>query len=123
MLIMGVCIYMCFQFQGLVVAAFSDLLRPPEKLSAKQSGALMSTGLIWSRYSLVIKPRNWNLFSVNMFVAISNGIQLFRIYQCVCSPIAFCEHLLHLASCKTKYTIALWVGLLLSSRIYTPLPS
>ena len=109
MLIMGVCICMCFQFQGLVVAAFSDLLRPPEKLSEKQSGALMATGLIWSRYSLVIKPKNWNLFSVNMFVAISNGIQLFRIYQCVRSPTASCEHLLHLASCKPKYTIALWV--------------
>ena len=66
---------------GLVIAAFSDLLRPPEKLSEKQSGALMATGVIWSRYSLVIKPKNWNLFSVNMFVAISNGIQLFRIYK------------------------------------------
>jgi len=86
---------MCFQFQGLVIAAFSDLLRPPEKLSEKQSGALMATGVIWSRYSLVIKPKNWNLFSVNMFVAISNGIQLFRIYKCVRSPIASCEHLLY----------------------------
>ena len=159
MRIMGVCICMCFQFQGLVVAAFSDLLRPPEKLSEKQSGALMATGLIWSRYSLVIKPKNWNLFSVNMFVAISNGIQLFRIYQCVCSPTASCEHLLcntlllcgsgiasvithihttsvvvslaqytyclcHFGSVScTIYYCFVGVGLLLSSHIYTPLPS
>ena len=77
------CVCTCSQFQGLVIAAFSDLLRPPEKLSEKQSGSLMATGIIWSRYSLVIKPKNWNLFSVNMFVAISNGIQLYRIYRCV----------------------------------------
>ena len=25
--------------------------------------AVALTGLIWSRYSMVIKPRNWNLFS------------------------------------------------------------
>ncbi|XP_071537136.1 mitochondrial pyruvate carrier 2-like [Panulirus ornatus] len=70
----------CFKW-GLVIAGLGDLTRPAEKLSASQSGALAATGLIWSRYSLVIYPRNWNLFSVNMFVAITGLYQLFRIFN------------------------------------------
>ncbi|OTF76167.1 hypothetical protein BLA29_013946, partial [Euroglyphus maynei] len=42
--------------------------------------SLAATGLIWSRYSLVIIPKNWGLFSVNFFVAITNITQLGRIY-------------------------------------------
>nr|CDS29849.1 brain protein 44 [Hymenolepis microstoma] len=65
---------------GLVIAGIADLTRPVEKVSVSQSTALAATGLIWSRYSLVIKPKNWNLFSVNIFVAATGIYQLCRIY-------------------------------------------
>ncbi|KAI8129323.1 Mitochondrial pyruvate carrier 2 [Lucilia cuprina] len=65
---------------GLVVAGLSDLARPAETLSVSQCGALAATGIIWSRYSLVIIPKNWGLFSVNLFVAIVQSVQLGRAY-------------------------------------------
>lgn len=43
--------------------------------------ALYPTGLIWSRYSLVIIPKNWGLFTVNFFVGCAGGSQLFRIWR------------------------------------------
>lgn len=66
---------------GLVIAGIGDLNRPADKLSVSQSGALAATGLIWSRYSLVIIPKNWSLFSVNVFVAITSLYQLARAYN------------------------------------------
>ncbi|XP_074598035.1 mitochondrial pyruvate carrier 2-like [Brevipalpus obovatus] len=63
---------------GLVMAGIGDLTRPVEKLSPAQSASLTTTGLIWSRYSLVITPKNWGLFSVNVFVALTSGYQLSR---------------------------------------------
>ena len=87
--------------QSLVIASISDIQRPAEKLSPSQIGltfsrlfkilcktdaivclaALAATGVIWSRYSLVITPKNWSLFSVNAFVATSNLYQLYRIFK------------------------------------------
>lgn len=66
---------------GLVIAGIGDLNRPADKLSVSQSGALAATGLIWSRYSLVIIPKNWSLFSVNVFVAVTSIYQLARAYN------------------------------------------
>jgi len=66
---------------GLVVAGLADYARPADRLSAKQSGALAATGTIWSRYSMVITPKNWNLFAVNFFLAITGITQLARIYN------------------------------------------
>ncbi|KAL0269637.1 UNVERIFIED_CONTAM: hypothetical protein PYX00_007298 [Menopon gallinae] len=63
---------------GLVIAGLGDLSRPAEKLSVSQSLSLGLTGCIWSRYSLVIIPKNWSLFSVNMFVAGTSLYQLAR---------------------------------------------
>lgn len=65
-------------FQGLVIAGIGDLARPAEKLSMAQSGALSATGVIWSRYSLVIIPKNWGLFGVNVFVALTSIYQFSR---------------------------------------------
>ncbi|KAL1460726.1 hypothetical protein WDU94_012678, partial [Cyamophila willieti] len=65
---------------GLVIAGIGDLTRPADKLSIPQSSALAATGLIWSRYSLVIIPKNWSLFSVNVFVAGTSIYQLSRAY-------------------------------------------
>lgn len=66
--------------QGLVIAGLSDLARPADQLSIAQSGSLAATGIIWSRYSLVIIPKNYGLFSVNLFVAFSSSAQLVRAY-------------------------------------------
>ncbi|KAM9347325.1 mitochondrial pyruvate carrier 2b [Symphorus nematophorus] len=66
---------------GLVVAGLADMTRPAEKLSTSQSGVLTATGLIWSRYSLVIIPKNWNLFCVNFFVGSAGASQLYRIWR------------------------------------------
>ncbi|TGZ71779.1 hypothetical protein CRM22_002478 [Opisthorchis felineus] len=63
---------------ALVIAGIRDMGRPVEKVSTFQSSALALTGLIWSRYSLVIIPKNWNLFSVNIFVAATGLYQLGR---------------------------------------------
>ncbi|XP_078088764.1 mitochondrial pyruvate carrier 2b [Mustelus asterias] len=64
---------------GLVIAGLADLARPPDKLSVSQSGVLCATGLIWSRYSLVIIPKNWSLFAVNFFLGCAGSTQLIRI--------------------------------------------
>ncbi|XP_069563644.1 mitochondrial pyruvate carrier 2b [Brachyistius frenatus] len=66
---------------GLVFAGLADMTRPPDKLSTSQSGVLTATGLIWSRYSLVIIPKNWNLFAVNFFVGSAGASQLYRIWR------------------------------------------
>jgi len=66
---------------GLVMAGLADMTRPAEKLSTSQSAVLTATGLIWSRYSLVIIPKNWNLFCVNLFVGSAGISQLYRIWQ------------------------------------------
>ncbi|XP_069137092.1 mitochondrial pyruvate carrier 2-like [Argopecten irradians] len=65
---------------ALVIAGIGDIARPPEKLSLFQSGALAATGIIWARYSLVILPKNYNLFFVNIFVGATGILQLSRIY-------------------------------------------
>ncbi|CAH1400877.1 unnamed protein product [Nezara viridula] len=63
---------------GLVVAGLGDVQRPVEKVSAKQYGALAVTGLIWSRYSVVIEPKNWSLLAVNLLVSLTSGYQVVR---------------------------------------------
>lgn len=55
------------------------MARPTERLSLSQSASLTATGAIWSRYSLVIIPKNWNLFSVNVFVFLTSSYQLIRV--------------------------------------------
>ncbi|XP_028049523.1 mitochondrial pyruvate carrier 3 isoform X1 [Monomorium pharaonis] len=63
---------------GLVIAGLGDLQRPANKISVSQSCALGITGLIWTRYSLAITPKNWSLFSVNLFVAFTAIYQITR---------------------------------------------
>ncbi|TSK17765.1 Mitochondrial pyruvate carrier 2 [Bagarius yarrelli] len=38
-------------------------------------------GFIWSRYCLVIIPKNWALFAVNFFLGLCGSIQLIRIWR------------------------------------------
>lgn len=64
---------------SLVGAGFGDMLRPANKLSLNQSMSLFLTGAIWSRYSMVIVPKNYMLFAVNIFLAFVGAQQLARI--------------------------------------------
>ncbi|KAJ3317071.1 Mitochondrial pyruvate carrier 2 [Boothiomyces sp. JEL0866] len=66
---------------GIVIATLGDLTRPAEKLSVAQTTSLAATGMIWSRYALVINPVNYNLFSVNIFVGGTGLYQLYRIWD------------------------------------------
>ncbi|KAJ3584691.1 hypothetical protein NHX12_015186 [Muraenolepis orangiensis] len=43
--------------------------------------ALVEARILWSRYSLVIVPRVWNLFAVNFFLGIAGATQMFRIWR------------------------------------------
>uniref|UniRef100_A0A8C7DDN9 Mitochondrial pyruvate carrier n=1 Tax=Oncorhynchus kisutch TaxID=8019 RepID=A0A8C7DDN9_ONCKI len=65
--------------QGLVGAGLTEMSQPAEKLSLSLSGVLTATCLTWSRYSLVIIPKNWNFF-VNLFVGSAGISQLYRIF-------------------------------------------
>eukprot|EP01122_Echinamoeba_exundans_P008044 TRINITY_DN2590_c0_g2_i1.p2 TRINITY_DN2590_c0_g2~~TRINITY_DN2590_c0_g2_i1.p2 ORF type:complete len:134 (-),score=27.35 TRINITY_DN2590_c0_g2_i1:67-426(-) len=71
---------------GLVIAGLADINRPPERISGPQATALSATGLIWARYSTQITPVNYNLLSVNVFVAITGIYQLARKYYGVGPP-------------------------------------
>lgn len=62
----------------LVLAGLGDLTRPADKISIPQSASLAATGVIWSRYSLVIIPKNYNLCTVNFFVGLTGFYHLFR---------------------------------------------
>lgn len=66
---------------GLVLAGIGDLKRSSDKLSVSQNIALTLTGSIWTRWSMIIKPKNYLLATVNLFLAITGGIQLLRIYS------------------------------------------
>ncbi|CEG44351.1 mitochondrial pyruvate carrier 2-like [Plasmopara halstedii] len=60
------------------IANIADMRRSPEHISVAQQAAVTATGLIWSRYSLVITPKNWNLFAVNVFMAGTGLTQFYR---------------------------------------------
>ncbi|ODV90400.1 hypothetical protein CANCADRAFT_17684, partial [Tortispora caseinolytica NRRL Y-17796] len=64
---------------AVVIAGIADLKRPVESLSGTQQIALFATGAIWTRWCLIIKPRNVMLASVNFFLGAVAGGQLVRI--------------------------------------------
>uniref|UniRef100_A0A0B7BH87 Mitochondrial pyruvate carrier n=1 Tax=Arion vulgaris TaxID=1028688 RepID=A0A0B7BH87_9EUPU len=41
-------------------------------------GSRSQMGSIWARYSLVIIPKNFSLFTVNLFVGLTGYVQLVR---------------------------------------------
>jgi len=63
----------------MVIAGLADLARPVEQLSSRQSASLGVTGCIWARYSLVIVPINYNLFTVNSLLGMTGFWQLSRV--------------------------------------------
>uniref|UniRef100_A0A1J3IL08 Mitochondrial pyruvate carrier n=1 Tax=Noccaea caerulescens TaxID=107243 RepID=A0A1J3IL08_NOCCA len=63
---------------GISIANIADSQKPPETVSYPQQIVITGTGLIWSRYSTVITPKNWNLFSVSLATAATGIYQLTR---------------------------------------------
>ncbi|KAJ1730211.1 Mitochondrial pyruvate carrier subunit [Coemansia biformis] len=64
---------------GLVIAGLGDIARPVEQISARQQLSLAATGLIWTRWSMIITPRNYSLATVNFFVGCTAIYHLARI--------------------------------------------
>ncbi|OQO02282.1 hypothetical protein B0A48_11836 [Cryoendolithus antarcticus] len=64
---------------GLVLAGASNFARPAEKLSLSQNAALMCTGLIWTRWCFVIRPKNMFLASVNFLLFCVGAAQTGRV--------------------------------------------
>ncbi|KAH7316586.1 hypothetical protein B0I35DRAFT_479417 [Stachybotrys elegans] len=64
---------------ALVLAGVADFARPAEKLSLTQNAALTATGIIWTRWCFVIRPKNYLLAAVNFFLAIVGTVQVSRI--------------------------------------------
>ncbi len=63
---------------GLSVANIIDYKRPVDNLSIPQQTALCLTGAIWTRYSFVINPINYNLALVNFALMLTGMYQLTR---------------------------------------------
>ncbi|KAL5719014.1 Mitochondrial pyruvate carrier 4 [Ranunculus cassubicifolius] len=63
---------------GISIANIADFAKPPENLSYPQQIVITATGVIWSRYSTVIKPKNWNLLSVSIAMAGTGIYQVSR---------------------------------------------
>mmetsp|Transcript_14108 Transcript_14108/g.42672 ORF Transcript_14108/g.42672 Transcript_14108/m.42672 type:complete len:233 (+) Transcript_14108:41-739(+) len=63
---------------ALSLANLADIDRPTDKISLSQTCALTATGVIWSRYSMVISPVNYNLMFVNLALGASSGYHLVR---------------------------------------------
>ncbi|KAI9744523.1 MAG: hypothetical protein M1818_002052 [Claussenomyces sp. TS43310] len=64
---------------ALVIAGIADFNRPAEKLSLTQNIALTATGAIWTRWCLIIQPRNVLLAAVNFFLGCVGVVQVSRI--------------------------------------------
>ena len=55
-----------------------DLNKPAELISANQQIAIFLTGVLWTRYSFVVVPVNYNLAIANVFMGASAAYQLYR---------------------------------------------
>lgn len=63
-----------------MLAGISDFVRPVETLSLSQNLALMATGAIWTRWCLIIKPRNIALAAANFFLFCVYSVQVGRVF-------------------------------------------
>jgi len=62
----------------LSVNNLADLKKDTNKMSLAQQTALTCTGIIWTRYAMVINPVNYNLAIVNAVLGLSSGYHLCR---------------------------------------------
>jgi hypothetical protein len=60
------------------IANISDFSKPEDQISYPQQCAVTATGLIWTRFSTQIIPVNYNLMTVNAFMALTGLYQLQR---------------------------------------------
>ncbi|RMZ81409.1 hypothetical protein DV738_g2192, partial [Chaetothyriales sp. CBS 135597] len=65
---------------GVVLVGVSDFFRPAEKLSISQNLALVATGALWTRWCLIIRPKNILLAAVNFALFIVGTVQVGRIF-------------------------------------------
>ena len=63
---------------ALSIANLIDYKRPVDKLSIPQQVALAITGVIWTRWSFVITPVNYNLAAVNAALAATGMYHIMR---------------------------------------------
>lgn len=63
---------------ALVIANIADMAIPVEKISMNQQAAVALTGCIWAKYSMVIIPKNYVLFAVNIWMAATGITQISR---------------------------------------------
>ncbi|KAL7271664.1 hypothetical protein RUND412_005553 [Rhizina undulata] len=71
---------------SLVIAGIGDFYRPVDQLSVTQNAALFCTGAIWTRWCLIISPKNipWvSRFPLLFTRSFSSGIKTYAI--CVMS--------------------------------------
>ncbi|XP_074273024.1 mitochondrial pyruvate carrier 3-like [Silene latifolia] len=66
---------------GLTIANIADCAKPADDISYPQQAAMVITGAIWARYSTVVKPKNWPLFSVSVGMAATGAYQLIRKFK------------------------------------------
>jgi len=64
-----------------ILSLIADMSRPVEKVSTGQQIAITATGILFTRLSLVVVPINYNLASVNVFMAGTGMMQLYRKYD------------------------------------------
>jgi mitochondrial pyruvate carrier 2 len=65
---------------GISLSNLGDLQRDPDQVSLPMQLAVSATGVVWSKYSLDITPKNYNLLAANAFMACTGFIQLYRKY-------------------------------------------
>lgn len=65
---------------GISLSNLGDLQRDPDQVSLPMQLAVTATGCVWSKYSLDITPKNYNLLAANAFMACTGFIQLYRKY-------------------------------------------
>ena len=63
---------------GITFANIADFSRPADTISTPQQCAVTATGVIWSRFATQITPVNYNLLTVNAFMAMTGMYQLSR---------------------------------------------
>ncbi|CDO67168.1 mitochondrial pyruvate carrier protein 2, putative [Plasmodium reichenowi] len=63
------------------LANIADINRDPSYLSLPQQIAICLTGLLFTRFAYMIKPRNLNLLTINFFMSMTSFYQISRIGQ------------------------------------------
>ena len=63
---------------GISLANIADFQRPVDQVSTEQQMAVTATGFIWARFATQIRPVNYNLMTVNIFMGFTGAYQLYR---------------------------------------------